>query len=71
MPQKVVLKNALDSASYALGVTQAEVTVLFFSGEELDVDLIISGFAQAIKGENTVITVDESIDYLNRYFMMA
>lgn len=70
--KKVVLKNALDSASYALGVnTGGSYSSLSFPGEELDVDLIISGFAQAIKGENTAITVDESIDYLNRYFMMA
>ncbi len=67
---KVTLKNAVDSASYALGVnTGGSYSSLSFPGEELDEDLIIAGFAQAIKGDDVAISVDESMNYLNEYFM--
>lgn len=69
---KVVLKNALDSASYALGVnTGGSYESSTFPGEELDVDLISAGFAQAIKGQEVKMSIEEATEFLNVYFTKA
>ena len=69
---KVSLKNAVDSASYALGVnTGGSYYSADFPGEELDVELIAAGFAQAIKGSGTLISTDDALTYLNEYFQSA
>lgn len=69
---KVNLKNGLDSASYALGVnTGSSYSSAQFPGEELDVDKIVAGFAQAIKGNKTLISSEDALNYLNDYFQRA
>ncbi len=69
---KVNLKTAIDSASYALGVNiGASYRDASFPGEDLDVDLILKGFKSAFTNGEMFMTEEETYDFLNSYFEKA
>lgn len=68
------LNKAVDSASYALGVSTGasyKENLKNLPGEEIDVDNVIAGFVQAIKGDSLKMTPEAAQRYLNNYFMEA
>ena len=68
------LNKAVESARYALGVSTGasyKETLKTLPGEEIDVDNVIAGFVQAIKGDSLKMTPEAAQRYLNNYFMEA
>ena len=68
---KISLKTDVDSASYALGVNIGS-----YYGEAelpgpLDVDLILKGFKSAFTNEATLMSVEETNEYLGKFFEKA
>ena len=68
---KISLKTDVDSASYALGVN-----IGAYYGEAelpgpLDIDLILKGFKSAFTNEATLMTVEETNEYLSKFFEKA
>ena len=66
------LKTAVDSASYAIGVSTGagyKENLKTLPGEEANVDDLIAGFIQAIKGLK--MTPEEAQRYLQTYFVEA
>ena len=68
---KINLKTDVDSASYALGVN-----IGAYYGEAelpgpLDVDLILKGFKSAFTNEATLMSVEETNEYLGKFFEKA
>lgn len=68
------LKTAVDSASYAIGVSTGagyKENLKTLPGGEANVDALIAGFVQAIKGDSTKITPQAAQAYLQQYFVEA
>ncbi len=68
------LKTAVDSASYAIGVSTGagyKENLKTLPGGEANVDALIAGFVQAIKGDSTKMSAQEAQVYLQTYFVEA
>ncbi len=68
------LKTAIDSASYAIGVNTGasyKENLKTLPGGEANVDALIAGFIQAIKGDSTQISPADAQAYLQTYFVEA
>lgn len=68
------LKTATDSASYAIGVSTGanyKENLKTFPGGEANLDVLIAGFVQAIKGDSTKMSMEEAQAYLQTYFVEA
>lgn len=68
------LKTAIDSASYAIGVSTGagyKENLKTLPGGEANVDALIAGFVQAIKGDSTKMTPQVAQAYLQTYFVEA
>lgn len=68
------LKTAIDSASYAIGVSTGagyKENLKTLPGGEANVDALIAGFVQAIKGDSTKMTPQAAQAYLQTYFVEA
>jgi len=68
------LKTAIDSASYAIGVNTGanyKENLKTLPGGEANVDALIAGFIQAIKGDSTKKSPVEAQAYLQTYFVEA
>ncbi|MDD2436793.1 MAG: FKBP-type peptidyl-prolyl cis-trans isomerase [Massilibacteroides sp.] len=68
------LKTAVDSASYAIGVNTGanyKENLKTLPGGEANVDALIAGFVQAIKGDSTKMSMTEAQAYLQTYFVEA
>ncbi|MDD4514428.1 FKBP-type peptidyl-prolyl cis-trans isomerase [Massilibacteroides sp.] len=68
------LKTAIDSASYAIGVNTGanyKENLKTLPGGEANIDVLIAGFIQAIKGDSTKMNSAEAQAYLQTYFMEA
>ena len=73
---KATLKTAADSVSYAIGISTGagyKENLKTLPGEPANVDDLIAGFIQGIKGETSAMkmTPDEAQAYVQEYFMMA
>ena len=68
------LKTAVDSASYAIGVSTGagyKENLKTLPGGEANIDALIAGFVQAIKGDSTKMTPQAAQTYLQTYFVEA
>ena len=68
------LKTDLDSASYAIGVgtgANYRENLKTLPGGKANVEAIIVGFAQALRGDSTQMTPQDAQMYLNNYLMSA
>lgn len=70
------LKTAVDSASYAIGISTGagyKQNLKTLPGGEANVDDLIAGFIQAIKGDSSAMkmTPEEAQRYLQTYFVEA
>ncbi len=70
------LKTAADSVSYAIGISTGagyKENLKTLPGEPANVDDLIAGFIQAIKGDSTAMkmTPQEAQAYVQEYFMTA
>ncbi|WP_099464875.1 MULTISPECIES: FKBP-type peptidyl-prolyl cis-trans isomerase [Parabacteroides] len=68
------LKTAADSASYAIGVSTGlnyKENLKTLPGGEANIDALIAGFVQAIKGDSTKMSMQEAQNYLQTYFVEA
>ena len=68
------LKSAVDSASYAIGVSTGagyKENLKTLPGGEANIDALIAGVVQAIKGDSTKMTPEQAQTYLNTYFVEA
>jgi len=74
--KKASLKTGVDSVSYAIGVstgTGYRENLKTLPGEKANVDDLIAGFIQAIKGDSTALkmTPEACQAYIQKYFMEA
>lgn len=72
--RNVSLKSDVDSVSYAIGVSTGagyKENLKTFPGGEANVDALIAGFAEAIKGDSTKITPEKAREYMQTYFVQA
>lgn len=70
----VSLKNDVDSASYAIGVFNGagfKENLKTLPGGEANIDALIAGFVQALKGDSTKMTPEQARDYMQTYFIQA
>ena len=70
----VKLENAADSACYGIGVINGEGFAQHLKTsfpEEANIDAIIKGFSQALKGEETMISADSAQKYVQEFFETA
>lgn len=68
------LQNGVDSASYAIGVNTGagyKENLKTLPGGEANVDALIAGFVQAIKGDSTQMSPAEAQSFLQNYFVEA
>lgn len=67
------LKSAIDSASYAIGVSTGAgyKENLKTLPDSANVDALIAGFTAALKGKETSMTPEAAQAYLQTYFMEA
>lgn len=68
------LKTAVDSASYAIGVNTGanyKENLKTLPGGEANIDALIAGFIQSIKGDSTQMSPMEAQTYLQTYFVEA
>lgn len=68
---QATLKTPVDSMSYAVGVNMGagfKQQITSIPGGEVNVDNMIAGFAQALKGDETKITAEDAIQVINNYF---
>lgn len=68
------LKTGVDSASYAIGVNTGvnyKENLKTLPGGEANIDALIAGFIQAIKGDSTKMSATEAQAYLQTYFVEA
>lgn len=68
------LSNAVDSASYAIGVANGTMfgqQLESFPGGPVNKDVLIAGFVAGLKGDSASVkmTVEEAQEYLNTYFV--
>lgn len=71
--KNVKLKSSLDSASYALGVSQGEgfkQGLKTLPGDPINVDLMLAGLEIALKGDSSAqkMTAQQAGEFLNKYF---
>jgi FKBP-type peptidyl-prolyl cis-trans isomerases 1 len=72
--KSVKLASAIDSASYAIGVNTGasfKENLKTLPGGEANIDALVEGFIQSIKGNSTALTAEEAQDYLQVYFVEA
>lgn len=70
----VSLKSDVDSVSYAIGVSTGlgyKENLKTLPGVEANVDALIAGFVQAIKGDSTKMNMEEAREYMQKYFVEA
>lgn len=70
----VSLKSDVDSVSYAIGVSTGlgyKENLKTLPGAEANVDALIAGFVQAIKGDSTKMNMEEAREYMQKYFVEA
>ena len=70
----VSLKSDVDSVSYAIGVSTGlgyKENLKTLQGAEANVDALIAGFVQAIKGDSTKMNMEEAREYMQKYFVEA
>lgn len=70
----VSLKSDVDSVSYAIGVSTGlgyKENLKTLPGAEANVDALIAGFVQAIKGDSTKMNMEEAREYMQNYFVEA
>lgn len=68
------LKTGADSASYAIGVNTGasyKENLKTLPGGEANIDALIAGFIQAIKGDSTQMSPADAQAYLQTYFVEA
>lgn len=68
----VSLKSDVDSVSYAIGVSTGlgyKENLKTLPGAEANVDALIAGFVQAIKGDSTKMNMEEAREYMQKYFV--
>ncbi|WP_085536814.1 FKBP-type peptidyl-prolyl cis-trans isomerase [Massilibacteroides vaginae] len=68
------LKTGADSASYAIGVNTGasyKENLKTLPGGEANIDALIAGFVQAIKGDSTQMSPADAQAYLQTYFVEA
>ena len=67
---EVIMTNAIDSMSYALGVNMGAdfaKNLESIPGGKSNVDLIIKGFTQAMKKDSTLLKSEEAQEYFRQY----
>lgn len=74
--QSASLKTAADSVSYAIGISTGasyKENLKTLPGEPANVNDLIAGFAQAIKGDSSAMkmTPQAAQEYIQKYFMEA
>ena len=72
--QNVSLSNDVDSVSYAIGVSTGagyKENLKTLPGGEANVDALIAGFVEAIKGDSTKMTPEKAREYMQTYFVQA
>ena len=72
--QNVSLKNGVDSVSYAIGVSTGagyKENLKTLPGGEANVDALIAGFIQAIKGDSVKMNPQQAQQFMQTYFMQA
>ena len=70
----VSLKSDVDSVSYAIGVSTGlgyKENLKTLPGGEVNVDALIAGFIQAIKGDSTKMNMEQAREYMQKYFVEA
>ena len=70
----VSLKSDVDSVSYAIGVSTGlgyKENLKTLPGGEANVDALIAGFIQAIKGDSTKMNMEQAREYMQKYFVEA
>lgn len=70
----MVLTNEVDSMSYALGMNigaKYAKDLKVIPGGKSNMELFIKGFNTAIKGDSTLLKLEPSVEYLNKYFAKA
>lgn len=70
----VSLKSDVDSVSYAIGVSTGlgyKENLKTLPGAEANVDALIAGFVQAIKGDSIKMNMEEAREYMQKYFVEA
>ena len=68
--QNVSLSNDVDSVSYAIGVSTGagyKENLKTLPGGEANVDALIAGFVEAIKGDSTKMTPEKAREYMQTY----
>lgn len=70
------LQSGIDSASYAIGISTGagyKENLKTLPGGEANVDALIAGFIQALKGDSSAMkmTPEAAREYLNTYFVEA
>lgn len=68
------LKTGMDSVSYAIGVSTGagyKENLKTLPGGQANVDVLIAGFIQAIKGDSTKMTPQAAQAYIQTYFVEA
>ena len=69
-----ILTNDVDSMSYALGVNVGEdfaKNIKTIPGGKSNIDLLIKGFASAMKGDSTLLSKDVAQTYFRDYLTKA
>ena len=72
--QTASLKTDIDSVSYAIGVNTGlsyKQNLESFPGGKANVDDMIAGFANALRGSETAMTQEEAINIIQNYFQNA
>jgi len=72
--KSVKLTSAIDSASYAIGVNTGasfKENLKTLPGGEANIDALVEGFVQSLKGNSTALTAEEAQEYLQVYFVEA
>ena len=72
--KSVKLTSAIDSASYAIGVNTGasfKENLKTLPGGEANIDALVEGFVQSLKGNSTSMTAEEAQEYLQVYFVEA
>ncbi|NCB84639.1 MAG: hypothetical protein EOM44_09140, partial [Bacteroidia bacterium] len=68
----VVMSNAVDSMSYALGINMGAdfaKNIESIPGGKSNIDLIIKGFSQAMKKDSTLLKPEVAQEYFRKYIM--
>ena len=68
----VVMSNAVDSMSYALGINMGAdfaKNIETIPGGKSNIDLIIKGFSQAMKKDSTLLKPEVAQEYFRKYIM--